>query len=56
VLVRDPDDAVVAETAVDGAADHVVTHNVRHFAEFGGGLSVPTPGKLLRPLTEECRS
>jgi putative PIN family toxin of toxin-antitoxin system len=53
VLVRDPDDAVVAEAAIDGAADHLVTHNRRHFAEVHGVVSVLTPGALLRLLAEE---
>ena len=56
VLVRDPDDAVVAEAAVDGAADHLVTHNLRHFTELGGILSVLTPGTLLRLLAGERRT
>lgn len=55
VLVRDPDDAIVAEAAIDGFADHLVTHNLRHFAEVGGVLSVLTPGALLRMLAAEQR-
>jgi hypothetical protein len=44
---------VVAEAAIDGAADHLVTHNLRHFAEVHGVVSVLTPGALLRLLVEE---
>lgn len=54
-LARDPDDAIVAETALDGFADHLVTHNLRHFAEVGSVLSVLTPGALLRLLAAEQR-
>ena len=52
VLMRDPDDAVVAEAAIDGGADYLVTHNLRHFAEVLDVLSVVTPGELLRILPE----
>ena len=52
ILVRDPDDAVVVEAAIDGGADYLVTHNLRHFAEVIDVLSVVTPGELLRILAE----
>lgn len=55
VLVRDPDDAIVAEAAIDGFADHLVTHNLRHFEEVSSVLSVLTPGALLRLLASEQR-
>jgi putative PIN family toxin of toxin-antitoxin system len=48
VLARDPDDAIVAEAAIDGNADHLVTHNIRHFAEVTDRVSVVTPGEFLR--------
>ena len=47
-FARDPDDAVVAEAAIDATADHLVTHNVRHFSEVAGIVSVVTPAELLR--------
>jgi predicted nucleic acid-binding protein len=52
VLVRDPDDAIVAEAAIEGNADHLVTHNIRHFAEVADRVSVVTPGSLLRIMAE----
>jgi putative PIN family toxin of toxin-antitoxin system len=51
-MTRDPDDAVVAEAAIDGRADHLVTHNIRHFAEVADRISVVTPGQLLRIMSE----
>lgn len=51
-LVRDPDDAIVAEAAIEGNADHLVTHNLRHFAEITDRVSVVTPGRLLRIMAE----
>ena len=56
VLMRDPDDAAFAEAAIDGDADHLVTHNLRHFAEVGGMLSVLTPAALLRLLAGKRRT
>jgi putative PIN family toxin of toxin-antitoxin system len=51
VLSRDPDDLLVAEAALQGAADHLVTHNVRHFGELASHISVVTPGALLRIMS-----
>jgi putative PIN family toxin of toxin-antitoxin system len=51
-LTRDPDDAIVAEAAIDGRADHLVTHNIRHFAEVADRISIVTPGHLLRIMSE----
>jgi len=53
VLAADPDDAIVAETAIDGAADYLVTHNVRHFAGVGGLVPIVRPGDLLRAMPLE---
>jgi putative PIN family toxin of toxin-antitoxin system len=52
VLVRDPDDAKVAEAAIDGGVDHLVTHNRRHFGEVADVLSAVTRGELLRIVAE----
>ena len=53
VLVRDPDDAVVAEAAIDAGVDHLVTHNLRQFGEVADVLSVVTPGELLRVVADK---
>lgn len=48
----DPNDEMVLEAAVNGRADALVTHNVRHF-EKGAvvfGLRVLRPGELLKEL------
>jgi len=49
-LSRDPDDAIVAEAAIDGAADYLVTHNIRDFSEVAERIAVVTPAQLLRRL------
>jgi putative PIN family toxin of toxin-antitoxin system len=51
-LLRDPDDDMVLETALNGGADAIVTFNV---ADFGDepprlGIEVIRPGDLLRRL------
>ncbi|WP_221938703.1 putative toxin-antitoxin system toxin component, PIN family [Mycobacterium sp. KBS0706] len=52
--LRDPDDDMVLEVAVNGAADAVVTFNRRDFAQGAKafGLAVLTPGDALRRLEE----
>ena len=52
LMMRDPDDGTVAEAAIDGGADHLVTHNRRHFGEVADEVSVVTPGQLLRIIAE----
>lgn len=50
--LSDPNDEMVLEAAVNGRADALVTHNVRHF-EKGAvvfGLRVLRPGELLKEL------
>jgi predicted nucleic acid-binding protein len=51
LLLRDPDDEMVAEAAIEGNADHLVTHNIRHFAEVADRISILTPGRFLRTMT-----
>ncbi|NKC15894.1 MAG: putative toxin-antitoxin system toxin component, PIN family [Gammaproteobacteria bacterium] len=49
--LRDPKDDMVLEVAVASEASHLVTHNVRDFADAARfGLSVVTPGRYLREL------
>jgi putative PIN family toxin of toxin-antitoxin system len=48
----DPGDEMVLEAALNGRADALVTHNVRHFAPAAlrFGLAVLTPQETLRRL------
>ena len=51
--LRDPGDEMVLEAALNGQADALVTHNVRHFAPAARrfGLRTLTPGQLLAEVT-----
>jgi putative PIN family toxin of toxin-antitoxin system len=51
----DPGDEIILETAVNGRADALVTHNRRHFLPLEKlfGIPVFTPGELLRRLRNE---
>ena len=50
--VRDPDDDMVLEAAVNGRADAIVTFNVRDFREVAGhfGVKVLAPGEAWKAL------
>lgn len=50
--VNDPGDEMVLETAINGRAEALVTHNTRHFqaAALRFGLTVLTPQEALRRL------
>ena len=49
--LRDPKDEMVLETAVNGQADALVTHNVRDFVGTGTfGVRVLPPGQFLERL------
>ena len=53
-FLPDPGDEFLLELAVAGAADAIVTHNVRHFAGVQRfGVRVLTPRELLRKIEEE---
>jgi len=51
----DPADEIVLETAVNGRADALITHNLKHFrpVERLFGIPVLTPGELVRRLRNE---
>ena len=48
--LRDADDELVLEAAINGLADALVTHNVRDFlpAANNFGIQVITPGRLIK--------
>lgn len=48
-LLRDANDEMVLEAALNGRADAIVTHNVRDFAPCQAlGLEIATPGSIMR--------
>ena len=47
-MLKDPDDEMVLETAVNGEADYLCTLNVRDFLPASRfGVAVVSPGKML---------
>jgi predicted nucleic acid-binding protein len=52
--LRDPDDDMVLETAVNGQADAIVTFNYRDFAlaSKGFGIEILLPGVAVKRLGE----
>jgi len=50
--LSDPNDEMVLETAVNGRAEALITHNVRDFSKGAArfGLRVLRPGELLKEL------
>ena len=50
--LADPNDEMVLEAAVNGRADALITHNVRHFTKGAAvfGLRVLQPGELFKEL------
>ena len=50
--MKDPDDELVLEAAVNGNADAIITHDVRTFAAHGAifGIKVTTPTDYLKEL------
>jgi putative PIN family toxin of toxin-antitoxin system len=50
--LKDPDDDMVLEAAVNGRADRIATFNRKDFADIGGrfGIIVSSPGDALKAL------
>lgn len=48
--LRDPNDELVLETAVNGFADAIVTHNARDFLPAANrfGIAILTPGHMIK--------
>ena len=52
-LLRDADDEMVLETALNGNADAIATHNVRDFRlSHTLGIEIATPGAILMRLKQ----
>ena len=53
--LRDPDDDMVLEAAINGQADRLVTFNLRHFSAAGTefGITTCVPGAALSALEAE---
>jgi putative PIN family toxin of toxin-antitoxin system len=48
-LLQDPNDEMVLEAAINGGAQAIATHNVRHFLPAATlfGIEILTPGRIL---------
>ena len=55
-LLRDPDDEMVLEVALNAPTDAIVTHNVRDFAPARAtGVTIAIPGEIIGRL-DSCRT
>jgi len=54
--LRDPDDDMVLEAAINGQVDRLVTFNLRHFAAAGAefGIATCVPGAALAAMEAEA--
>ena len=53
-MLRDADDEMVLETALNGHADAIVTHNVKDFGPARSfGVEITTPGNIVRRLKDD---
>ncbi len=51
-MLRDADDEMVLETALNGHTDAIVTHNVKDFGPAPSfGVEITTPGSMVRRLS-----
>ena len=51
-MLRDADDEMVLEVALNGRADAIVTHNVRDFGPIRDlGIEIAPPGDIVKRLT-----
>ena len=51
-MLRDADDEMVLEAALNGQADAIVTHNVRDFGTIHDlGIEIATAGDIVRRVT-----
>jgi predicted nucleic acid-binding protein len=52
--LKDPDDEMVLETAVNGGADYIATFNIRHLKHAAAifGIHARPPGDILRRIRE----
>jgi putative PIN family toxin of toxin-antitoxin system len=52
--LRDPNDEIILETAINGNADHIVTFNIKHYgnAPAAFGIEVLRPADVIRRIRQ----